>query len=299
MYKVNRENASLPSHGLHQPMGASEKAWIFGSRPALRTPLRLFCFPNAGGGASTYVPWVSGLASEVDVYPVQLPGRENRLGERPIRNMDEMSRRLAQALLPYCDRPFAFFGHSMGALICFALTRYLRQQEQPLPVQLFLSAYRAPHLPLEDHLHGVPDDELVHKMLTLNGTKQEVFAHPELRRLLLPIFRADFELCETYAYTHEIPLDIPITAFGGIQDNRAGQKDLEGWREHTSKTFKLHMLPGDHFFWHSDSQATWHIIAQSLAERTTTFSREEQEANSAAPFNASGGKSSPYLLKNS
>ncbi len=291
--------ADTPSHSLHQQMGSQEKAWIFGSRPSLRAGWRLFCFPNAGGGASVYTPWVSGLASEVDVYPVQLPGRENRLGERPIHSMDEMCRKLAQALSPYCDRPFVFFGHSMGALICFALARYLRQEGRPLPAHLFLSAYHAPHLPLEDRLHGVPDDELVRKILTFNGTRREVFANPELRRLLLPIFRADFDLCETYTYTHEAPLDIPITAFGGTQDNRAGQKELKGWREQTSKTFTLHMLPGDHFFWHSDSQAVWHIIEQSLADRTTTFFREETGNNVISPFSASRGKDKPYFLKNS
>lgn len=275
MYQIDRENIHIPLRGVQQRIGLQEKAWIFGHRPGLRTRQRLFCFPHAGGGASAYTSWVSKLAPEVDVYPVQLPGRENRLGERPIHRMDEMVPKLAQALAPYCDVPFAYFGHSMGALICFALTRYLRQQGQPLPTHLFLSAYRAPHLPLEEEnrLHGLPDDELVHKMLKLNGTRSEVFANPELRRLLLPIFRADFDLCETYAYTPEPPLDMPITALGGLEDKRADQKHLEGWRKHTSQTFTLSLLPGDHFFWHSDAQAVWRIIAQTLAERPTTLAR--------------------------
>jgi surfactin synthase thioesterase subunit len=201
--------------------------------------------------------------------------------------MDEMSRKLAQALLPYFDRPFAFFGHSMGALISFALTCHLRQRGLPLPAHLFLSSYRAPHFPLKDRLHEVPDDELMSKMLALNGTRSEVFANPELRRLILPIFRADFELSETYTSAGEVPLDIPITAFGGTQDTRAEQKDLDGWREHTSKTFTLHMLPGDHFFWRSDPEPTWQIIQQSLADRTATYSGEKTEVSFISPEEAS------------
>lgn len=269
MYEANHDRLHLSTRDGHQQGKAREKAWIFGNRSGLRTRWRLFCFPNAGGGASAYTPWIRGLAPEVDVCPVQLPGRENRLGERLIHQMDEMSQELAQALLPLCDRPFAFFGHSMGALLCFALARHLRQRGNPLPAHLFISAYRAPHLPLEDRLHDVSDDELVRKMLTLNGTRYEVFANPELRRLLLPIFRADFEICETYTYTREAPLDIPITALAGTQDKRASQKELQGWCEHTSQAFTLHMLPGDHFFWQHDSQAIWRIITQALSQRST------------------------------
>lgn len=269
MATLRQEQGTVPVHlsSSHLPrrVGASEQTWIFGNQPTLRSRWRLFCFPNAGGGASAYIPWVRGLAPAIEVCPVQLPGRENRLGERPISHMDEMVQKLAQALLPYWGKPFAFFGHSMGALIAFSLARHLRQQGLPLPEHLFLSAYRAPHLPPKDRLHGIAEEELVQKMLTLNGTRQEVFANPELRRLLLPIFRADFELCETYTCTPEPPLALPVTVLGGMEDTRAGQKELEGWCEYTSQPLRLQMLPGDHFFCHNDPQAVWSIIARTLA----------------------------------
>jgi len=253
---------------MHTVDGSSgrEKSWIFGARPLPQAPWRLFCLPNAGGGASAYYPWVSGLAPQVAVYPLQLPGHENRLIERPIQHMDEMVRALAQVLAPYCDRDFALFGHSMGALICFALTRYMRQQGLPLPSHLFLSAYRAPHTPLADRFSGLSDDELIYKILSLHGTQREIFADPELRRLLLPIFRADFALCETYAYASEAPLAIPFTVFGGEQDKRVSQEALEAWREHTGATFRLQMLPGDHFFWQSNARPVWQTITETLTD---------------------------------
>jgi surfactin synthase thioesterase subunit len=259
------------------------KAWIFGARPLPQARWRLFCLPNAGGGASAYCSWVSGLAPQIAVYPVQLPGRENRLMERPIQNMDEIVSTLAQVLTPYWDGEFALFGHSMGALICFALTRYLRQQGLPLPSHLFLSAYRAPHTPLEDLLSRVSDDELIRKILSLHGTQREVFANPELRRLLLPIFRADFALCETYAYTPEAPLAMPFTVFGGKQDNRVSQDALEAWHEHTDTTFTLKMLPGDHFFWQSNARAVWYTITQTLMDRSATSAQGVQGLAASPP----------------
>ncbi|HLI69637.1 MAG TPA: alpha/beta fold hydrolase [Ktedonobacteraceae bacterium] len=237
--------------------------WIFSGCSHAAARLRLFCFPCAGGGASLYCPWIKALAPDIDVYPVQLPGRENRLLERPFTRFDELIRALAQALQPYFEGPFAFFGHSMGALVCFGLTRYLLQQDQPVPVHLFLSAYRAPQLPNKEQLHSLSDAELIHKVLELNGTQRSIFENLELRQLLLPIFRADFSVCETYPYEPMEPLAIPITAFGGLQDRRVSRAALGAWSMQTRGPFVLHMLPGNHFFWRDSPQQVWQIISQA------------------------------------
>ena len=124
-------------------------SWIFGVRPNTQARLRLFCFPHAGGGASFFRSWIGTLPPDIEVCPVQLPGRENRLKERPFNQYTLLIQALAQALRPYLTVPFAFFGHSMGALVSFGLARQLRQQNEPLPVHLFASAYRAPQIPVQ------------------------------------------------------------------------------------------------------------------------------------------------------
>jgi medium-chain acyl-[acyl-carrier-protein] hydrolase len=248
--------------------------WIFGGRSVPSATQRLFCFPNAGGGASAYSPWVKALAPNIEVYPVQLPGRENRLMERRFTCFAELIEALAEALRPHFTLPFAFFGHSMGALISFGLARYLRQEGRPEPEHLFLSAYHAPQIPHKERLHQNSDAELISKVLELNGTQPGVLENPELRQLLLPIFRADFAVCETYVYMPEEPLNIPLTVFGGQQDRRVSQGELEAWREHTYHTFTLHMLPGDHFFWRSNPQPVWQVISQSPGARHDQLPQE-------------------------
>lgn len=243
--------------------GSQRDAWIFGARPAAQAGWRLFCFPNAGGGASMYCPWVNALAPDIEVCPVQLPGRENRVNERPFAHFDELISALADALQSRFEKPFAFFGHSMGALIGFGLAHYLVQQGLPAPAHLFLSAYRAPHIPNDEMLHQLPDAELVRTILGLNGTQRGVLENPELRQLLLPIFRADFGVCESYQHAARGPLDIPFTVFGGLQDARVKRTALEAWREQTRASFALHMLPGDHFFLRTSPQPLWQIITQS------------------------------------
>lgn len=271
--------------------GRSANLWIFNARQHEGARLRLFCFPSAGGGASMYVPWINAFAPDIEVYPVQLPGRENRMKEPPCSQFDALIQELYEALLPYFSasssvgtrfiasegtshdesrsyrapsKPFAFFGHSMGALISFGLTHLLLKRGHPLPAHLLLSAYRAPQIPNPESLHTLPDEPLVRKMIELNGTQRGVLEDPELRRLILPLMRADFSICETYHHTASEPLAIPITAFGGLEDTRAGRDVLAAWREQTSKQFRLHLLPGGHFYFRTTPQPLWQLVKQEL-----------------------------------
>jgi len=258
--------------------------WIVRSKP--QPHLRLFCFPYAGGGASLFRPWSDKLPSEVEVCPVQLPGRENRLREPAFTRLTPLIQALAQALRPYMDIPFAFFGYSMGALISFELARYLRKTRSgsmaganpastiaeisPGPLQLFVAAHRAPQLP-QSHpdLHRLPEtapDSFIFDALDrLGGTPTTVRQHAELMQLMLPTLRADFALCETYVYSADDPLSCPITAFGGEQDSRVSLASLSAWRDQTRGSFMLNILPGNHFFLHSQQQLLLQAICQDLA----------------------------------
>lgn len=184
--------------------------------------------------------------------------------ESPFTHLEPVVKNLASALLPYLDKPFAFFGHSMGALISFELTRLLRRDDQLSPVHLFISGRRAPQLPDSDSpIHDLPESAFLEELRHLNGTPPEVLENAELMQLFLPMLRADFSVVETYAYTPEPPLNCPITVFGGLQDSKASCDELEAWREQTKASFVLQMFPGDHFFLHSAQP----LLLQSLSQK--------------------------------
>jgi medium-chain acyl-[acyl-carrier-protein] hydrolase len=181
------------------------------------------------------------------------------------RRIEPLVEAAAESLLPYLDRPFSFFGHSMGALISFELARLLRREHKLHVSKLFLSGRGAPHLP--DHeptTYNLPEPEFIAELRRLKGTPQEVLAHPELMDLMSPILRADFEICQTYEYVPEPPLECPIVAFGGLQDEEISHRQLDAWREHTNSSFSLRMFPGDHFFLHASAPMLYRIIAQEL-----------------------------------
>ena len=228
----------------------SSNAWILSSPPTPHIRMRLFCFPSAGSGAAMYRFWSDDLPAQIEVCRIQAPGRENRLREPPFTRLDPLVHRLVSILHPHLDLPFAFFGHSLGALVSFELARQLRKQYGLSPVQLFVSACRAPqHVAPEAAIHDWPEAAFVAEMCRrYQGIPKAVLHHAELMELLLPTLRADMAVFETYLYTDDAPLDCPIAVFGGIQDSWVDQAALAAWRHQTRRAFTLRMFPGDHFF---------------------------------------------------
>lgn len=228
--------------------------------------LRLFCFPYAGSGAAGFYPWSKDLPPEIQVCPVQLPGRENRLTVTPFTRLVPLVQELAQALLPYMDVPYAFFGHSMGSLIAFELTRELRRWDQGGPLHLFISGCRAPQVPDPARpLHQLSESQFVKEFCDrYNSIPAVVLQSDELMKLFVPILKADMTIIETYVYTNEEPLVCPISAFGGLSDREASREELEAWRVLTRGTFSLRMLEGDHFFLQSNRVFILQVISGDL-----------------------------------
>ena len=250
-----------------KPSGNPTDRWLAYREVNPRAKLRMFCLPYAGGGASTYRGWGSSLPADIEVCPVQLPGRESRLRDQPFDRAEPMVSAIADALKPYMDMPFVFFGHSMGGLLSFELSRELRRRGQALPLHVFVSGRRAPQLPArEEPIHALPEPEFLLKLRELNGTPEEVLQHEELMHLLIPILRADFAVNETYAYTQEEPFDFGISAFGGLGDEDVTREDVAAWQEHTRGRFRMRMLPGDHFFLHGQKDLVLEAVSRDMAE---------------------------------
>ncbi len=240
-------------------------SWIPYSKPNSHLPLRLFCFPYAGAGASIFCPWTAQLAPDIEVVPVQLPGRENRLSEPLFTQISPLVEALSYHLLPYCDRPFALFGHSVGALVAFEFARYLRRHDYHQPLHLFISGREAPQLrPSSPPIHPLPDPEFIEKLRQYNGMPDTLLQNPELMALFIPILRADLAINENYNYYSEAPLNYPISAFAGLDDCEATQEEMAPWSQETCHQFTLNLVPGDHFFIKSQPLPILAAIFQKL-----------------------------------
>lgn len=215
-------------------------------------------------------PWLNQLPAGVEICAIQCPGRGARMYEPHYRQMGALVPAIAEAILPLCDRPFAFFGHSLGALIAFELARHLRRTAAREPVLLVASGRRAPQLPSEQPpLYALPHDAFVEELRRLNGTPEEVLLNQELMEVLLPTLRADFELCDTYRFEAGEPLAAPITVYGGADDEDDTREKLEAWQSATSGPFQLRMFPGGHFFIHTAEPLLLRTLSADLQDALT------------------------------
>ena len=253
---------------------ADTRVWL---RYPYRRPLadlQLFCFPFAGGGASAFRKWGTKLPGNVELCAIQLPGREDRLLEPPFRQVGPLVNALSEAVSP--EKPFVFFGHSMGALLAFELCRRLRRLEARHPAHLFVSGFRAPHLPdRKAPTYDLPDASFLEKLRRLSGTPDEVLQSGELMTVFMPALRADFALTETYSYVHEMPLECSVSAFVGSDDQEVNDDEIAAWSQHTTGSFSLQKIPGDHFFLLREGQSQLlRAMSDQLSQLIGTLQRQ-------------------------
>lgn len=240
-------------------------AWfISGSAPAAR--LRLYCFPYAGGNAAVYQHWQATLAPHIEVCAIQLPGRAGRFRDPPYYFLAHLIKVLAAEISRNPSLPFAFFGHSVGALVAFELARHLQRAGLPNARWLFASGRSAPRQTRpSEGLHRLSDAALLDVLKDYDGTPPEVLAHRELMQLVLPTLRADFSLSETYTYQAAPPLDIPISVFAGRQDEHGTDERAYDWQAETLAACRISWFDGGHFFINTQTGAVLRSLQTQLA----------------------------------
>ncbi|MDR3478493.1 MAG: beta-ketoacyl synthase N-terminal-like domain-containing protein [Gammaproteobacteria bacterium] len=252
----------------------SASLWIAYRKPQPKVKVRVFCFPYGGGGASIYRDWQRDLPDTIELCPIQLPGRENRMNETPIGDIKILVDELIDSLLPELNVPFAFFGHSFGSLVAFELARTLRQRNLPMPIHLFVSAFPDPRVPAksldnllkqsaavgldlfelntESAITKLSDEKLkqISDIFGENGVAEygDHLMNRDIIKVLLPIFIGDMGIVKSYEYDDAEPLDLPITVFLGKRDTWVAYEDHLRWVDHTNRTCEIHKFDSGHLF---------------------------------------------------
>jgi surfactin synthase thioesterase subunit len=228
--------------------------------------LRLYCFTYAGGSASAYLPWHRHLPDGVELCAVQLPGRGTRIREPLMRDFQQLLRNLLQVFSQETRLPFVFFGHSLGAIVAFELTRLARLHHLPQPRHLIVSGCEAPQFRrAPKNLHLLDDGPLIEALTAYEGTPGELMENSELMALALPIVRADFSLVADYTYRTAPKLDMPVTVFEGVDDHAINREHAHEWLRETTASCELQWFPGGHFFINSASATVIASLNRALA----------------------------------
>jgi len=260
--------------------------WLVTHRSNPEARIRLIGFPFAGGGAATFRMWSEHLDPSIELIAIEPPGRQTRIDEPPIREIGEFLRQLLPALLPALDKPFAVYGHCLGALTLFETVRTLISKHRIAPLHVFVSGARTPDelhaqqafemdlmerlLQLPDYnvfepIHRQPDEVFSEAIRRFNVLATEDFlGDRELRRLILPAIRAEFEMSTNYRYVPGPPWDVPITCLTGAHDSYVSANNARAWGRFTSKNFQLFMLDSEHFIVVEDNEFVLRVINREL-----------------------------------
>ena len=244
------------------PAAPPANPWLPLRQPQPHARVRVFCFPYAGGGASVYKGWGESLQKDVELVAIQLPGRERRILETPFRRIPALLDALEPVLAPMLDKPFIFFGYSMGTRIAMALAQRWQTRGAPLPVGMVLAASNAPHRTRESR-ETMDDTAFIELLRKYEGTPAEVFAHKELLEMVLPSLRADFAIAD--AVLPVLPVRCPLSIYGGLEDNHAMPDTLEPWRELTTGDFRVRTFPGKHFFMRTAREPLLAALREDIA----------------------------------
>ncbi|RYG30247.1 MAG: thioesterase, partial [Burkholderiales bacterium] len=229
----------------------------------------------AGGIPGAFRFWRDGLAHDIELSAIQLPGRAGRLREPPISSIPQLTEQITSALIPRLDIPYVFFGHSMGAVLALEVAKAIANAGGAAPAHVFLSARRPPHLPrLEADLHRLPDDAFL-KLLgaRYGGVPVEVLQEPELLALFLPTLRADITALETFAADGNEPITSALTATGGDDDRLVSLDQLRAWRGYTTGAFRVKQYRGGHFYLTDARDELLADISRVLASLVATADR--------------------------
>jgi medium-chain acyl-[acyl-carrier-protein] hydrolase len=237
--------------------------------------VRLFCFPFAGGSASSFFEWRK-RCSTWDVRPVEYPGRGTRWNESRPATVEALANDITAEIGPHLTGSYALLGHSLGGIVAFEVTRLLMRRGGVLPARLCLSAIRAPQLPPREKIHCLPEKEFLSELMRYGGMPTEVLEDEELLPLVLPIVRDDFALYEEYSFRVDDPLPVPISVFGGLSDQAVPIGDLLAWGQHTTKSFQCHFYGGGHFFLFDAELPVIDDLQRDIEESTMPNAREPE-----------------------
>lgn len=258
--------------------------WFHRAHRREQVHLRLFCLPYAGGSPTAYDTWSHQLPDLVELVTLRLPGHGRRILEPSYSRWPELLDDVIRELTPFLDLPFAFFGHSFGARLAYELTRRLEETAGPLPLHVFLSGCRCPHQPhRQPLLHQLPSDQFQARVIADNEYLAKLVNIEELIELMEPMLRAEIRMAERWGGDDKPPLNVPLSAFSGRDDDIATPQKMTDWTSFTRKGFTSATFPGGHFFVHSCEESLLQRIADELSPYLQFLAQRARESGEGTP----------------
>ena len=240
--------------------------------------INIFCLPFAGGSKYSYNEYSNIVSDEIRLIPIEIPGRGSRIRETLCTDIDHIVHDIFHQIKDRLDEPYAIYGHSMGALLGYLLTKQISRHALNFPKHLIFTGRKAPSVSNKKAFtYLLPKAEFVKELVVLGGSPAEVLDNEDLINFYEPIIRADFMAVENYKYEASPPLDIPITVMFGTEEDFT-RAQAEAWQRETTTRLELIQFPGGHFFIYQYAKQIVEIITKTLSQYNNGISANVSEA---------------------
>lgn len=239
----------------------------------MKASINLFCLPFAGGNKYSYQKYIEKAPSFLNIIPLEYPGRGARMKEALVSEAELLVEDLYNVVRKLVDQgDYAIYGHSMGGLIGYLLSRKLIENNHRPPLHLFVTGTSGPSSPSRSakNRHLLPKEEFLQELRNLDGIPDEILQNEDLLSYIEPILRADFKACETYKCNEYTPINIPFTVITGT-DEEIETADIQLWQKECEQEVDFRQIPGKHFFIFKYPRVIVDIISKKLSVHTKAY----------------------------
>lgn len=237
----------------------------------MRKKIKVFCFPYAGASASLYFPWKALIPEQIELMPMELAGRGERLDEPHYCNFNQAVEDMYRRILPHINTPYILFGHCMGAVLCYELVVKIQYHQNPLPEHIIFSGQTPPQYRNGfAKLYKLNDEDLIQSIRAFGADPEGKLYEKDVADFFLTILKADCKIFDEYISSGKLKIPCDITILYGKNDPLNNMTDMVKWKEYASKNIDMIPFTGNHFFINRESQkiiAIIHSIVRKLMEQ--------------------------------
>ena len=223
--------------------------------------------PYAGANRYAYKVLENEFPSSIIIHPLELPGRGMRFTEKLLTSLDAAVEDIYMQMSPFLQSPYAIFGHSLGAVLGYLVTRKILSYNIHPPFHLFCSGRSGLWNENPQAWYLLPSVEFWGKISGLGGLPEPLSMNDEIKIIFEPILRADFEMVQSVEqkkHLMAVPMGIPVTVFLGEDDRITNEPS--SWHKYTIEAPVLHYFRGGHFFFLENQRRLVQLILETLQE---------------------------------
>ncbi|NSL85725.1 thioesterase [Chitinophaga sp. Mgbs1] len=218
---------------------------------------QLFLIHYAGGNSYSF-QFLLPFLKDFEVIAPELPGRGRRVAEELAPDFEHAAEDMYAIISKKITTDnFLIYGHSLGAYLAFSVAKKLEQAGKP-PAYLLVSGNPGPGAVEIKNRHLMPAGDFIRELKLLGGVPKEFLESEELMAFFDPILRSDFRIAEQHHLENSSPVNVPMYAMMGSEEE--GVDRIDNWGRFTASSFQTEILSGDHFFIQNHPQRLAEVV---------------------------------------